>query len=58
VRTDRMSNLYRINFVFCESVASRETRGKMLQRTPMALLVTVRKCLVFKSLKKAYILYA
>jgi hypothetical protein len=41
VRRDRVSNLYRVNFEVCESVECRVSKGKMLQRVPVALLVTV-----------------
>jgi hypothetical protein len=44
VRRDRMSNLYRVNVGVCESVECRVGRGKMLQRVPVAVLVTVRSC--------------
>ena len=46
VRRDQISNLYSVNLDVCESVESRLRRGKMLQRVPVALLVTVRMCLV------------
>lgn len=52
MRMDRKTNLHRVDLVFCESVESRASRGKMLGRTSVVLLVVVRKCLVFKSLKE------
>jgi hypothetical protein len=44
-----MSNLYRVNLEVWESVESRLSRGKMLQKVPVALLVTARRCLVYIS---------
>jgi len=41
-----MSNLYRADLVYCESVESRASREKLLQRKSMALSVIVRTCLV------------
>jgi hypothetical protein len=41
-----MSNVHRVNWGDCESVQSRVSRGKMLQRVPVALLVTVHGCLL------------
>jgi hypothetical protein len=49
VRMDRMSNLLRADLVFCESVESRASRGKLLQRKSVALLVTVRQFLAQRS---------
>jgi hypothetical protein len=44
-----MSNLRRVNLEVCESVNSRVSRGTMSQRVPVAVLVTVRRCLVWSS---------
>jgi hypothetical protein len=38
-----MSNLYRVNLEVCESVESRVRKEKVLQRVPVALLVTVHR---------------
>jgi hypothetical protein len=46
VRRDRICNLYSVNLEVCESVECRVRRGKMLQRVPVTLLVTVRRYLV------------
>ena len=46
---DRRSNLYRADLVYCGSVDSRESRGKLLQRKSTALSVIVRKFLVQRS---------
>ena len=41
-----MSSLGRVNLVGCVSVEISGEEGKVLQRTPVALLATVFKCLV------------
>ena len=41
-----MSNLWTVNLLECVSDESLVRRGKMGQRTPVACLVTVCKCVV------------
>jgi hypothetical protein len=43
--------IYIVHLFFCKSVESRESRGKMIQKAPVALLVMTRKCLVKNSLQ-------
>jgi hypothetical protein len=44
-----MSNLCRVNLEVWESVESRVSSGKMLQKVPVALLVTAHRCFVYIS---------
>jgi hypothetical protein len=41
VRMDQMSTVCRVNLLFCESMESRVSRGKILQSMPVALLLRV-----------------
>ena len=49
----RISNLYRVNLLDRVSAESRTRRGKVLQNTTVALLATVCRCRVKRSLESS-----